>query len=396
MRRLFVCILFCTAIELYAQSYAESYLPWLDSTTVSAFEYATKIPKKSKIFNMNLEMHSTFNTFFTDKKLDEAAFRFNYINLEAIGEINNKLFYWYRQRLNDSNAALSLENLPESIDYALIGFNISDRFTVIAGKQDLFLGGYEYDLNPLEIYEYSDMNEYTDCYYTGVGLVYQITSMQELRFQVADNRIGSMEEQYGLLPEGIETSKAPLYYTLNWNGSFWDEQLNFRYSATAGEQAKKNWMYMLFAGNNVAIGGFDGYLDVMYSRGDIDQLGILSELNMNAAEEEVVRALNTHYLSFVTDLNYQWNPKWNVFVKGMYDMASVYKTNGVFEKGKYRTAWGYQGGIEFFPMADDNLHFFFTYTGRSYNLTSRAKALGATIDNTQRLSVGFIYKLPLF
>ncbi|EKC73535.1 hypothetical protein LEA_06175, partial [human gut metagenome] len=41
-------------------------------------------------------MHASFNTFFTGYKLDEAAFRFNHIKIEATGEVNDRLFYWYR------------------------------------------------------------------------------------------------------------------------------------------------------------------------------------------------------------------------------------------------------------------------------------------------------------
>ena len=56
----------------------------------------------------------------------------------------------------------------------------------------------------------SDMNEYMDCYFTGVTLGYQPTPSQELRLQVTDNRIGSMEDTYGILPAGIEKPRAPL------------------------------------------------------------------------------------------------------------------------------------------------------------------------------------------
>ncbi len=80
----------------------------------------------------------------------------------------------------------------------------------------------------------------------------------------------------------------------------------------------------------------------------------------------------------------------------MYETASVYKTNNLFESGKYRTSWGYQGGVEFYPLGDDNLHLFITGTGRAYSLTERAKALDASVENTGRLSIGFIYKIPLF
>jgi hypothetical protein len=40
-------------------------------------EYATKIPKRNKVFNLDLEMHAGFNADFFSGKLDEAAFRFN-------------------------------------------------------------------------------------------------------------------------------------------------------------------------------------------------------------------------------------------------------------------------------------------------------------------------------
>ena len=70
---------------------AQSFIPERDSTDISLFEYTTKIPKRNNVFNLDLEMHASFNTFFTEHKLDEAAFRFNHIKLEATGEINDRL-----------------------------------------------------------------------------------------------------------------------------------------------------------------------------------------------------------------------------------------------------------------------------------------------------------------
>ena len=138
---------------------AQSFIPERDSSDISLFEYATKIPKRTNAFNLDLEMHASFNTFFTGKKLDETAFRFNHIKIEATGEVSDRLFYWYRQNLNQGNEGMELENLPESIEYALVGYRLSDKFTVTLGKQDAAWGGFEYDLDPYAIYEYSDMNE---------------------------------------------------------------------------------------------------------------------------------------------------------------------------------------------------------------------------------------------
>ena len=63
-----------SALTSYAQT--NSPIPERDSSSVSLFEYATKIPKRNKVFNLDLEMHAGFNADFFSGKLDEAAFRF--------------------------------------------------------------------------------------------------------------------------------------------------------------------------------------------------------------------------------------------------------------------------------------------------------------------------------
>lgn len=380
------------------------------ASRTSLFEYATKIPKRNKVFNLDLELHAGFYADFTGGKLDEAAFRFKDVKVDVTGEVTDRLFYWYRQKINSGYSHLSLENLSESIEYAYIGYKLTDRLTLTAGKQDVFYGGFEYDPNPLIIYEYTDMNEYALCYLTGIGLGYEATPSQEFRIQITNSRMGTLEEEYGPLPESMEKPKVPLFYTFNWNSSYADEQINLRYSVSAAEQAHKKYMYSFFAGQNIDVAPWYAYFDVMYTRGALDPLGLLTELKgfqteMNEAgkdetaggEEALpVRMQNCDYFSMVAEVQYRFHPKWQLFAKGMYETASLYKADGIYAKGKYRTAWGYQGGIEFYPMADDNLHLFLMGSGRTYTLTERGKATGAFLENTGRLAVGFIYKLPLF
>lgn len=375
----------------------------VDSSRRSLFECVTHLPKRNKVFNLDLELHAGFYADFAEGGLDEAAFRFKDVKVDITGEATDRLFYWYRQKLNAGYGHLSLENLTESIEYAYIGYRLSDRFTLTAGKQDVFYGGFEYDPNPLIIYEYSDMNEYALCYLTGIGLAYQAFPTQEIRVQITNSRMGSMEDDYGRLPAGFEQPKVPLFYTFNWNSSYFGERVNLRYSVSAAEQARKKYMYSFFAGQNLDISPWYAYVDVMYTRGALDPLGLLTEwTNEEAAlagepdEHIPVRVQNCAYFSLVAELQYRFHPKWQLFAKGMYETASLYKADGPYEKGKQRTAWGYQGGIEFYPMADENLHLFLMGSGRAYALTEKAKASGVWIENTGRLSVGFVYKLPLF
>ena len=59
--------------------------------------------------------------------------------------------------------------MPTSIDIAGIGVKLNDQFSFFAGKQCAAYGGIEFDLNPIEIYEYSDMIENMSNFMTGLN-----------------------------------------------------------------------------------------------------------------------------------------------------------------------------------------------------------------------------------
>ena len=157
-------------------------------------------------------------------------------------------------------------------------------------------------------------------------------------------------------------------------------------------EAKDKYLYYYAFGNELNLDKFNMFLDFMYSKESIDRKGIMTGIT---GSMEGHNASNVGYFSMVTKLNYRFLPKWNVFVKGMYETASLTKQQENLEKGKYRTAWGYFACVEFYPM-DTNLHFFLTYVGRTYDFTARAKSLGQENYSTNRVSVGFIYQLPMF
>lgn len=361
--------------------------------TTSLFEKITKLEKKTDWFNLYLNMQGSFNVFFNDDRVEQTAFRMDQLRFEVKGNITERLYYRYRQRLNRSNAALSLDNLPSSIDYAAIGFHVNDKLSIFAGKQSTAFGGFEFDLNPIEVYQYCDMLEYMNNFLTGVDFSYWVTPQHEFRFQIVDSRNGSFEELYGKVPPGIKPAKAPLGYTLNWNGNLWENKLKTRWSASIFHEAKKkNWYYYAL-GTEVALSKFLGFFDFMYSTENIDRTGIISAIT--ATDGFDTRVLDTRYMSMVLHLNYRICPKINLFVKGMYETANVQKSTEIVEKGKYRTSWGYLGGLEYYPMKD-NLHLFLNYIGRSFDYTDKAKVFGVGNSNPQRVEMGLVYQLPMF
>lgn len=365
--------------------------PTMNTSTL--FEKITQIEKKNDWFNVFLNMQGSFNIYFNNQEVEQTAFRMDQLRLEVKGNITDRIYYRYRQRLNRSNAPQSLDNLPTSIDYAAVGFHITEQLSVFAGKQCTAFGGFEFDLNPIEVYQYCDMLEYMSNFLTGIDFSYWVTPEHEFRFQVVDSRNGSFKDFYGKVPAHIKQAKSPLGYTLNWNGNFWNNRLRTRWSASIFHEAKKkNWYYYAL-GTEVALNKFLGFFDFMYSKEDIDRTGIISEIT--ATDGYDTRALDTRYISLVLHLNYRVCPRLNLFVKGMYETANVLNNNNNLEKGKYRTSWGYLGGIEYYPMKD-NLHFFLNYIGRSYDYTNRAMIFGVGDSNPQRVELGLVYQLPMF
>ena len=234
------------------------------------------------------------------------------------------------------------------------------------------------------------------CVMTGVTFSWQLSPSQQLQAQVLNSRCGSMESVYGTLPEDVRESRAPLAYTLNWNGSFWRDQLRIRWSFSLLNQAEDHCNYFYALGNQLILGNFDMYLDFYLSDEELDSRGILTSL-LSPEENGAARCVrNVRYESWVAKLNCHLSPRWNIFAKGMYENAFIHKASSDVPKGKYRTSWGYFGGVEYYPFGE-NLRFYLAYLGRSYRFTPKSRELAPARDySATRLSLGFIYHIPLF
>lgn len=359
----------------------------------SLFEKVTKIENKQDNFHFLLNMNNSFDINQGDGEFQNAKFNMRQLRIEAKGNINETFSFRWRQRLNRNNSPApdGIDNMPSSsIDVAGIGVKVSDAFSMFLGKQCAAYGGIEFDLNPIEIYEYSDMVDYMSNFLTGANFQFQLNPNHQLQLQVLDSRSASMNDLYGA---GYEQSKVPLVYTVNWNGSF-GGVFNTRWSYSLMSQAKGYQSHYIALGNEVNLDKFNAFFDVMYMREGIDREGIVSGI---AGNNRAGGHLNdAEYLSFVMKAQYRFNPNWNVFVKGMLENEGLSKANGVVEKGKYRTALGYLAGIEYYPLKKSNLHFFLTYVGRHYSYTDKAKTYGLEDYSTNRISLGYIWQLPMF
>lgn len=346
--------------------------------------------------HMNLEFYTSAAGYFTEGSLDEAAFKINRVRLEILGAFSKEFSWHFRQSFNKYHNPHALDNLSSSIEFAYVNWKPSDKFNMTVGKQFVAMGGYEYYLNANKVREFSDFNEYVAAYQAGVAAAFNPSPTQEWVFQVTNFRSGEDEDMYVYgRPMGIAKAKVPVITTLNWNGLFADKAIHLRYAASWGQQAEGRNVLYLTAANVYEKGPIIAYVDVMYSRQGLDTHCIISDMQGPVVENPVT-AQHTEYLSVIADVDYRFHPHWNAYIKGAYETAGVYKTNGLFEKGLYRTTWNLQGCVEFFPMKGSELMIFGHLLYKGHQLTNRARALGAVAPDTQRISIGLVYTIPVF
>ena len=345
--------------------------------------------------HINLEFAGSANAYFTDGKFDETSFKMNRVRLEIYGRLNNHLSFHFRQSFNKYSNPYSVVNMSSSIEYANIKWHQSEKFDLVAGKQYLAVGGYEGYVNGLLVREFSEFNNHFEIYQAGLKGVFRLTPDQHITLQVTNNRNSVDENIYMFgLPEGVKPSKVPLLGTVNWNGWFADKAVHLMYSASAGQLAKGKNVYHFMCGNIYKKGPVLAYLDVLYSRSALDSQQRITSLQ--GASEGTVTAQTTQYLTFIANVDYQFHPKWNAYLKGVYETAGVYRTNGIFAKGRYITSWNAQACMEWFPFTEDKgFKVFAHYVYKGHTLSENAKALGAVKPHTQRISIGIQYIIPV-
>ena len=366
--------------------------------------YKTLIPEEkqgllknvSVIANMQFALRNEFN----DGDYTQTRFRNEQFRLEIRGKVHEKVYFRFRDRYTRAQTSESVDNLSRSVDLAYLRFDISEKVSISAGKMCADWGAWEFDWNPIDIYEYSDIVEYADNFLTGAGVSYTPSSRNQWTFQVLDSRTKSFGELYGAQPNFTE-SKAPLAFVANWRGSLFDGKVKTIWSYSlfneaqdaSGKGANMNYIAL---GNEFNFSKFRFIYDFKWSDEDLDRTGIVSLTVPDALFTYSVA--NTLYIGHWINIRYDISPKVHLTFVGMMDIAnwknSFNDPANTTGEEHIRTAWGYIPAIEYFPWSDLNIKFFANWVGRVYKYSDYAKSsFGASDYNTGRFCIGFISPL---
>lgn len=361
--------------------------------------YKTLIPetKQTLLKNMSMiaNMRFAFRNEFVDGDHTGSRFTTEQFRLEFKGKVHDKVYFRFRDRYTRAQEPQSIDGISRSTDLAFIRVDFNKKVSLYAGKVCADWGAYEFDYNPIDIYEYSDIIEYADNFLTGVGVSVQANANNQFTFQALDSRTKSFDELYGEQPNHTE-SKVPLALVANWRGSLLNGKLNTIWSYALHTEAKSTFMHYFALGTQAKLGKLTVEYDFKWSSEELDRTGIISDIVPDNLYPYALE--ETLYIGHWLHLYYRVNKKVNLALIGMMDIA---KWNGDLDPQKssddIRTAWGYIPTVEYYPFDNLNLRFYANWIGRSYKYSDYAKTrFAATDNNTGRFSIGFVTPLGIF
>lgn len=368
----------------------------------SLAEEVTKLKKSSDMFNVYLNTAASVQVETDNEHQWSTGFKNKHLRLEIKGNLTDKLYYRFCYRMTNSNVARSEDNFARSTDVVMIGYRFSDKLSVEAGKIFHPLGGYEVDENPIYIYEYSDLTGGLECYLGGVVVNYKPIPTQEFVVGVTNAHNDKFADVYGdnsLAIEGdgtqnriLEKTRIPLGYSLGWNGSFLNNRLLTRWSWGIEGEARHKYSRMLILGQKLNLDRLQWYFDYMYQNDGLDRFGLASRevRDFFPAVGGEVWMSDVHYTSFITKLNWQFAPQWDLMLKGMYETASVTKVDRFKD---FRKSYGYVGSVEYYPVKSQDFRVFLAYVGRKVTYKD---GVGLDKYNTNRIELGFKYRIKAY
>ncbi len=374
-----------------------------DGDIQSIHDRITKLEKKNDMFNLYFNYAASFQAEHNSLS-DEWGTKFanKQLRIEIKGNLTDKLYYRLRHRLNKATDAKGEDNFAKATDIMMVGYNFNDKLSISGGKMCQIWGGFEFDENPMYIYQYSDMVDNMDNFMAGVTVSYKPIPTQEIAVEISNSYNGKFADEYGDEAvvvnndeaQALQKSKNPLTYIINWNGSFFDGKLNTRWAWGLQTQAKGKYSRMLTLGQQLNLPKFQWYFDYMGAFDDLDRLKIatneLRDAFVGGDAPGNVYLGKVHYNSFITKANWQFAPSWNLMLKGMYETASVTKME---QFKNYRKSFGYMGSIEYYPAKQQDFRLFLAYVGRKYDYSTKC---GLKDYNTDRIELGFMYRIKAY
>ena len=277
------------------------------------------------------DMRASFHQDVTDGKYNSQAIG-EYLNFQMLGHITPKIDYRIRQRLNKK--VFDERNMFNATDFMYVNWQATDRWSFLAGKYVVMIGGYEYDAAPIDVYYYSQFcNNIYQAFTFGAMASYKFAEGQQLVGQICNSPLSL----------GFQNVYA---YNLAWKGEFapWWKTI---WSVNFVEDMDKRMVNYVALGNHFIFRNVIFDIDLMNRSGLDQRRFLLSDLSLISKIIWSVGAWN-----ICAKAGYEKNDAENVDARGRaYDLVIAPGTEYI-----------YAGcGLEWFPLGRDNLRLHAVY-----------------------------------
>lgn len=365
--------------------------------------YRSIIPTEKQSLLSNIDFIANqqyaFRNEFEDGEYTGSRFRMEQFRMEFRGYVTPKIFFRFRHRFTSGFEPQSKDKIIKGVDMAYVAFMLgsSEKWEVQVGKFCVDWGGIEFDLNPIDIYEYSDIIEQADNFLSGVGAKYHVNASNYIGFQVYNARTQNYEEIYGndsiVGNAGIVESRLPLGGVLTWRGSLWNGKVATLWSYSLTNEASGIFKNYVALGQQLNLRHLTIAYDYKISNEDLDRTGIISNEIPRSDFEFVLR--ETLYRSHWLRIDWEFVPKWHLAFVGFIDRAQwLDDEDPLKDTNDIRMGYGYIPTVEYYPWDEINLKFFLGYVGRSVRYSDYAKnRIGLEDFNSGRVMIGLISPL---
>jgi hypothetical protein len=353
------------------------------------------LPKTGVLKNIYLisNMRFAFENNFENGDHTSSRFRMQEWRPEILGEVYPGVSFRVRLSLFPNASTSSTDNLKRDIDFLFVSVKLSSKAYLTLGKMASEWGGYEFDHNPINLFLFNDIINFSDPFLAGVKLDYKANERHAFSFQFVNSNTRTFSEMYGSIP-GVTASKFPAAFATKWRGTFAGGKFQTLYSYNLFTQAEGKHVNMFTLGNQLKLSKWKIQYDFKFSNDELDRTSVVSSI---ISPVSPYSALDARYIEHWMFLERTINPRLKINAALMLSDAYWYGNPDPNSDAHLRSAWSVVPSIEFNPFTDLNMRFFLSYVGRFFRYSDYSKTAFNSQDlNTARIQVGFISPLRVF
>ena len=320
---------------------------FLAASLVGTFAFA----QQTHVDEIWIDTRASFHQDWTDGGYN-SHFQGDYLNLHIKGQLTDQLTFRIRQRLNKK---IDDQNPFNATDFLWLRWQAAPFFSLTLGKQPIYIGGYEIDSAPIDVYYYGAFSNHLLQYYAfGATATFTPFEGQDISLQFC--------------PSPISPGTQDAYsYNLYWNGHIGKRwRTTWSYNLVGDELGR--WMNYEVLGNKFNLGHLVVDLDLI-NRHSIHQKNWLSDWSA------IVKAIySLGKWNLCTKIGYERNDAANVDPNGVsYDLTLPAGHN-----------YFYGGvGVEYFPLGNEKLRLHMAYFRDNH-------------DDLHNLDVGITWRFTLY